>query len=166
MIRSLFFEPGKDIRKNLPPQEFPNLIQNQHGILWVDFVAEPARYLPPHFGKFGFHHLAIDDALQETHVPKLDDWTDYLYIVLNYMNVEKDSDQWQTTVDELDIFLGANYIVTHHDHPITAVDETWHSCDRDPRTFRRDPTIYFIRSLTIWLPSICRLWKNSTRRST
>ena len=139
MIRSLFFEPGKVIRKNLPPQEFPKLIRNRRGILWVDFVAEPPDICLPILEGFGFHRLAIDDALQETHVPKLDDWTDYIYVVLNYMNVKKDGDEWDTTVDELDIFLGTNYIVTHHDHPITAVDETWQSCDRDPRTLQEGP---------------------------
>src|SRR6266508_224629 len=139
MIRSLFFEPGKNIRKNIPPQEFPRLIRNRRGILWVDFVAEPPDICLPILEGFGFHHLAIDDALQETHVPKLDDWTDYLYVVLNYMSVKNHGDDWHTIVDELDIFLGANYIVTHHDHPITAVDETWHSCDRDPRTLQEGP---------------------------
>ena len=139
MIRSLFFEPGKAIRRNLPPQEFPKLIRNRRGILWVDFVAEPPDICLPILQGFGFHHLAIDDALQETHVPKLDDWSDYLYVVLNYMNVAKNGDEWDTTVDELDIFLGANYIVTHHDHPIMAVDETWRSCDRDPRTLQEGP---------------------------
>jgi magnesium transporter len=139
MIRSLYFEPGKDIRKNMAPQEFRKLVRNRRGILWVDFTAEPPDICLPILEDFGFHHLAIDDALQETHVPKLDDWTDYLYIVLNYMNVKKDGDSWDTDVDELDIFLGSNYLVTHHDHPITAVDETWRSCDRDPRTLQEGP---------------------------
>lgn len=136
MIRSLFFEPGKPIRKDLPPQEFPKLIRNRRGILWVDFVAEPPDICLPILRGFGFHPLAIDDALQETHVPKLDDWGDYVYVVLNYMNVKKNGDEWHTTVDELDIFLGANYIVTHHDYPLAAIDETWLSCDRDPRTLQ------------------------------
>jgi magnesium transporter len=139
MIRSLFFEPGKAIRKNMPPQEFPRLIRNRRGILWVDFVAEPPDICLPILEGFGFHPLAIDDALQETHVPKLDDWGDYLYVVLNYMDVQKDGDEWNTTIDELDIFLGDNYIVTHHDYPIAAVDETWRSCDRDPRTLQEGP---------------------------
>ena len=139
MIRSLFFEPGKPIRKNLPPQEFSKLIRNRRGILWVDFVAEPPDICLPILRGFGFHPLAIDDALQETHVPKLDDWGDYVYVVLNYMNVTNNGDDWHTTVDELDIFLGANYIVTHHDHPLTAIDETWRSCDRDPRTLQEGP---------------------------
>ena len=102
----------------------------------MDFVAEPPDICLPILQGFGFHPLAIDDALQETHVPKLDDWSDYLYVVLNYMSVARNGDEWDTTVDELDIFLGANYIVTHHDRPIAAVDETWRACDRDPRTLQ------------------------------
>ena len=133
MIRSLYYVPRESIRKDIPPKEFPQLIQNQQGLLWVDFVSEPPETCLPILQDFQFHPLAIDDALQETHVPKLDDWGDYLYIVLNYMNAEEKGDLWETDVDELDIFLGKNYIVTHHDHPISAVDETWAACDRDPR---------------------------------
>ena len=32
---------------------------------------------------FRFHPLAVEDALQETHVPKVDDWGDYLYLVFH-----------------------------------------------------------------------------------
>lgn len=133
MIRSLYFVPGKSIRKDIPAQEFPELTRNPQGLLWVDFVSELPEICLPILQSFGFHSLAIDDALQETHVPKLDDWGDYLYIVLNYMNAMENGNSWKTEVDELDIFLGQNYIVTHHDHPVSAIDETWAACDRDPR---------------------------------
>jgi magnesium transporter len=133
MIRSLYFVPGKPIRKDIPAHEFTQLTQNAEALLWVDFVNESPERCLPILQSFGFHPLAIDDALQETHSPKLDDWGDYLYIALNYMNAEENGDSWETEVDELDIFLGQNYIVTHHDHPISAIDETWAACDRDPR---------------------------------
>jgi magnesium transporter len=133
MIRSLYFVPGNPIRKDIPAHEFPQLTQNAQGLLWVDFVSEPPENCLPILQGFGFHPLAIDDALQETHSPKLDDWGDYLYIALNYMNAEENGDSWDTEVDELDIFLGQSYIVTHHDHPISAIDETRAACDRDPR---------------------------------
>jgi magnesium transporter len=133
MIRSLYYIPGKAIRKDIPPEEFPELTQDQQGLLWVDFVSEPPEICLPILQGFGFHPLAIDDALQESHVPRLDDWGDYLYIVLNYMNAQESGDAWETEVDELDIFLGKNYIVTHHDYPVSAVDETWAACDRDER---------------------------------
>ncbi len=41
-----------------------------------------------------------------------------------------------TEVDELDIFLGKNYVVTHHDHSVSAVDETWEACHRDERNLQ------------------------------
>ncbi|MEI2690096.1 MAG: CorA family divalent cation transporter [Anaerolineae bacterium] len=87
----------------------------------------------PILESFDFHPLAIDDALQEIHSPKVDDWDEYLYIVLNYMMVNTD---WEADIDELDIFVGRNYIVTHHDQPMDFVDEVWALYLRDPRHAR------------------------------
>ena len=136
MIRSLYYIPGKPILKDISPQEFPKLIRDRHSLLWVDFSDEPASSCLPILQSFGFHPLAIDDALQETHVPKLDDWGGYLYVVLNYINIAANGESWETDVDELDIFLGGNYIVTHHDHPLAAIDDTWEACDRDSRNIQ------------------------------
>ena len=74
------------------PKNFLNLSKTSRGFLWVDFISEPPEICLPILQDFGFHHLAINDALQETHVPKLDDWGDYLYIVLNYMNAEENGE--------------------------------------------------------------------------
>ena len=138
MIRSIYYRNGKPVRKDVPPQEFPRLIRDRRALLWVDFTEEPPETCMPILQSFGFHPLAIDDALQETHAPKLDDWGDYLYIVLNYMNVVRNEGdiEWNTQIDELDVFLGSNYIITHHDQPIAAIGETLAACDRDPRTIK------------------------------
>lgn len=158
MIRTLYYFPGLSIRKDIPPQEFPELIQNPRGLLWVDFTSEPPESCLPILESFGFHPLAIDDALQETHVPKLDDWGEYLYIALNYMNVNQNRRGWETDVDELDVFLGLNYIVTHHDHPIQAVEETWAACDRDQRNIQNgaDHILYKITDnlVAAYMPTV------------
>lgn len=133
MIRTLFYTPYKPVRSDIPPSEFSRLLRDKRGMLWVDFMSEPPETALPILQSFGFHHLAIDDALQETHAPKIDDWGDYLYIVLNYMRLVKDTESWDTEIDELDIFLGRNYVITHHDNPITSIDETWVTSQRDPR---------------------------------
>ena len=133
MIRAIFHLPGFPLRTNISPKQFSKLLQNRKGLLWVDFVGEPPETAEPILQGFNFHPLAIDDALQETHIPKLDDWNNYLYIVLNYMHTKSAGEDWETEIDELDVFLGPNYIVTHHDHPIPSLDATWNSCQRDPR---------------------------------
>ncbi len=150
MIRSLYYLPGKSIRKDIPPQEFPKLIRDRRSLLWVDFSGEPASSCLPILQSFGFHPLAIDDALQETHIPKIDDWGKYLYIVLNYMNIAEDGEHWETDMDELDVFLGHNYIVTHHDHSVTAIDKTWEACDRDARNIQ-DGADHLLYKITDYL---------------
>lgn len=134
MISTLFYTPGKPIRKEIPPQELPKLIRDRRAVLWVNFENEPAENCLPILQSFGFHPLSIDDALQEVHVPKLDDWGDYLYIVLNYLDIKPNGNYWETKTEELDIFLGPNYIVTLQDSHIPAITDTLASCDRDLRT--------------------------------
>jgi magnesium transporter len=94
----------------------------------VDFNAEPlATVEPPLRDTFGFHALAIDDALREVHVPKIDDWGDYIYAVVH--GVMFDPKSLALTTRELDVFLGRNYLVTHHRQSVDAVERVWrHVC--------------------------------------
>ncbi len=56
----------------------------------MDFAGEPNQTCEPILlDVFGFHPLAVDDALQETHTPKVDDWGEYIYIVLDALVYEK-----------------------------------------------------------------------------
>jgi len=140
MIRSLYYIPGEPLRTGLEPGDFIEMLKAPDGLLWVDFVSEPPQACEPLLQKFGFHPLAIDDALEETHTPKVDDWGDYLYIVLNTMNINGGlQDGWQTVINELDIFLGHNYVITHHDDPLPAIDDAWEACQRDPRHTQNGP---------------------------
>ena len=137
MIRTLFYHPDYPLQTDLTPGDFQSVLQATEVLLWVDFSEEPAEVCEPILRSFNFHPLSIDDALQEKHVPKIDDWGEYLYIVLNYMQLKgNDCREWLTNVDELDIFLGPNYLITHHDDPLAALDETWSACQRDPRTVK------------------------------
>lgn len=139
MIRALYFLPGKPVQTNIAPKEFPALLRNKRGLLWVDFFGEPAQIAEPILGNFGFHPLAIDDALVETHTPKIDDWGEYIYIVLNMMNYKHLDGVFESEIDELDIFLGKNYIVTYHEQLFNAIEETWSACQRDERHVQDGP---------------------------
>jgi len=133
MIRTLYHLPGQDMRADIPVKEFAALLKEANGLLWVDFDAEPDPSAESILtGIFRFHHLAVDDALEETHTPKIDEWGEYIYIVLNAMNFDA-SDGLDLSTTELDIFLGPNYIVTHHDQPIAALEKAREAFGRDKR---------------------------------
>jgi magnesium transporter len=139
MIRSLYYLPGKPIRTDVRPEEFQRLLQDPEGLLWVDFIGDPPEIAEPILAAFNFHPLAIDDALQETHTPKIDDWGDYIYIVLNLMNYKQVEGIFESEIDELDIFLGRNYVVTFHDQLLTAIEDAWSACQRDLRHVQDGP---------------------------
>jgi len=135
MIRSCYYTRDGRIRTGLAPDEFGAALKDSRGLLWVDFCETPPEEdAPILLNTFGFHPLAVDDALQESHVPKVDDWGQYLYIALHAIVFDKDAQNGEH-VDtlELDVFLGKQYIVTHHDEPIAAVDRVWANCQRDDR---------------------------------
>jgi len=88
--------------------------------------------------EFNFHPLAVDDALAESHHPKVDDWGSYLYLVLHGVVFDNAADQRVRTL-ELDVFLGRSYVITHHSEPIAAVERVWALCQRDERHVRRGP---------------------------
>ena len=137
MIRSLYYQADGLLQTDLSQEDWSAALKDPQGVLWVDFEATPAdedeKILT---SVFGFHPLAVDDALQETHVPKVDDWSQYIYIVLSAIVPEK-KDGSLLDIHELDIFLGQNYIVTHHDQPIDAIYHTWTACQRDDRHLKR-----------------------------
>ncbi|MBE7534288.1 MAG: magnesium/cobalt transporter CorA [Anaerolineales bacterium] len=161
MIRTLYYSPGKPIRKDIPPSEFAKLIRNRRSLLWVDFVNEPDENSLPILQNFGFHPLSIEDALQQTHSPKLDDWGSYLYIVMNYIDLQENDNTWESKIDELDIFLGSNYIVTHHEFSIPAIEATWASCERDVRNVQdgADHLLYKIMDFLVagYMPAVERI---------
>jgi magnesium transporter len=137
MIRALYRTPEGKLRMDLEPDGFSAALAEAGGVLWVDFEDTPAREDEPILiHTFGFHPLAVDDALQETHVPKVDDWEKYLYVVLHAITFGPGDGKGLDSI-ELDIFLGKNYIVTHHDRPIPAVNHVWDACRRDERYLNR-----------------------------
>src|SRR5215813_5626236 len=112
MPRAFYRSSTGNVTVDLPATEWRTALHDPTGVLWVDFNAEPAATVePPLRDTFGFHTLAIDDALSEIHVPKIDDWRDYLFAVVH--GVIFDSKSLELTTRELDIFLGRNYLVTH-----------------------------------------------------
>ena len=102
-------------------------------LLWIDLNQAENKASVEQFltRQFNFHPLAIDDALNEEHLPKVDDWETYLYIALQDLTF--DAAAVTVTMPELDLFLGQQYLVTYHPETVTAVDCVWQLCQRNSR---------------------------------
>src|SRR5512138_2079427 len=125
MMRILRRRGDGTIDTALPVEALPAALLEAGSLVWVDFSDEPDVVCERIMREtFHFHPLAVDDALQESHVPKLDDWGTYLYLVLHAVSFDPGRDE-QLVTRELDIFAGATYIVTHREQPIESLDKVW-----------------------------------------
>ncbi len=130
MIRSICRNSKGEVSRNLSPEENHEALKDPETTLWLDIA-----HVPDHKQSvgdylrdlFGFHELAVADALHESHVPRIDDWEQYVYIVLHALDLEVNR---ALDTHELDIFLGPNYLVTVHDEPIPALERQWDYCQR------------------------------------
>jgi magnesium transporter len=136
MIKILYRPAQGGLMVNLPIEQLAEILRDKRALVWVDLDGEdPSLYRPVLADTFGFHPLAIDDALVESHVPKIDDWSDYIYLVLHA--VDFDPNQLDVDTHEVDFFLGPNYLVTHHTETVRAIERTWTACQRDTRRLVR-----------------------------
>ncbi len=138
MIRVMYRSGKGVLMHDYPPDDIAEALRDKNGMVWVDWLTSPPEECEPILRDvFGFHPLAIDDALHEEHVPKIDEWGDYVYIALHGVNFKREWEALDT--DELDIFLGRNYLVTYHFDPIPSIDRMWDACGRDNRHVRGGP---------------------------
>lgn len=147
MIRILLRDESGRVETGLTLEAFTEVLPRRNVLLWLDMSQEPLPSVEPILsGVFHFHPLAIDDALHETHVPKVDEWRDYLYIVLRSA-VLHENESPEVSSPELDVFLGPNFLVTYAAESIDAVDLVWSVCQEDERWLQRGPD-YLLYRLT------------------
>ncbi len=131
MIRVIYSNGNGKTTLDLPVERIQELLATRSGTLWIDICEEEMAVAEPILRDiFGFHPLAISDALEETHVPRVDDWGTYLYIVLHALAFDQDQDEPLRT-NEVDIFLGKNYLVTYQTRKLEVIDRVWDMVQRD-----------------------------------
>jgi len=115
--------------EHVPEFQAQHIREGSDAMHWIDLedptVKEAAILEDP----FHFHPLAIEDCLAEVHHPKVDDYEDYVFIIVHGIRFDAPTDQFITR--ELDIFLGRNYLITHHRGPMRSVTAAREQCGKN-----------------------------------
>ena len=125
-----------DLRRGLSEDGTKTAFESRQGLLWVD-ITEPTEEDSKLLEQgFHFHHLALEDCVSSrTHPPKIDDFGDYLFIVVHGINHILESDIVETA--ELAIFLGPCFVVSNHSYPLYSVEAVRRLVEDDGRPMRR-----------------------------
>ena len=110
------------------------LPQNGESV-WVDLEGPTLEEAEILSRVFAFHPLAIEDCWHEPQHPKVDDYDDYLFIVVHGVREETASEAFDT--HELNIFLGHHFLVTFHTLHSRSVDALKGNVQRHPHLMAR-----------------------------
>jgi magnesium transporter len=101
-------------------------IVEHDGLRWIN-IERPApvdqAWLEEHFE---FHPLDYEDVRSRNQRPKIDEYDDYLFIVLQFPVFDKKIGR--LNAEELDIFMGPDYLITLPNGPLQPVEYLFERC--------------------------------------
>jgi magnesium transporter len=113
-----------------PPQveaETPNVeIVETEGLRWIHIERPRAvdrTWLEEHFD---FHPLDYEDVYSRNQRPKVDEYDDYLFVVLHFPRFDKSVGRLNAA--ELDIFVGPDFVITLPNEPIQPLEYLFERC--------------------------------------
>jgi magnesium transporter len=75
---------------------------------------------------FDFHPLDYEDVFSRNQRPKVDEYDDYLFVVLHFPAYDKVVGRLNAT--ELDVFVGPDFVITLPNEPIPALEYLFERC--------------------------------------
>ena len=136
MIRCTLYDPASQTVERGDEQSLATLInqwQTHHEhILWIDMEGHDHEPQIKVLEDFSIHPLAIQDALRERHPPKIESFSEALFILLRGLDAHTQSIDF--AVIQLALFVGERFFITRHDKPSTSVNALITAIDQNPTT--------------------------------
>ena len=117
MITTILYKAEKECQFF---DEVKTISPDSEDILWVDFESPKKEEIELLSKHFKFHSLAIEDCIADIHHPKIDDYHDYLFVILHAIALGQGKTTF--TTHEIDFFLGKNYLVTFHKKKVKSIN--------------------------------------------
>ncbi len=121
------FKPFRPEQKVYKVKDAPAGIQEftYNGLTWIDIARPSQKEITELEKRFNFHELLLEDCMTEHQRAKVDDYDEYCFIVLHFPRYRKQIKRLDA--EEIDIFLGPNYLITLHEgelKPLTNLVES------------------------------------------
>ncbi len=102
-----------------------------NGLTWIH-ANEPGLLEGAHLAeRFGFHELDVEDVLSKRQRPKIDEYAEYLFVVLHFPIYDKTVHRLNAA--ELDVFIGPDFLVTLANVELLPVTYLFRRCEEDPQ---------------------------------
>ena len=124
MIKALYRHRSGAVVSDLSEKQLLEAAGDRTCALWVDLESPSEAESKLVFEQiFRLHPLVIEDILHDVHLPKLDDYSSYLFLVFHVVTVGDERMDLHTS--EIDAVLGDNFLLTVHNEARPIFEQFW-----------------------------------------
>jgi len=146
MIRAWICEAG-GVREAPAEEAVRRAVDGGPCSVWVDLDCEDDASARRMLQPLGIHPLVLEDMVQEINRPKVDNYGDYIYLVLHSARWDED----RPSLREIDFVVGMNYLVTYHDGATRSIEAARTTLPRRTDLLARGPAplLHFILDVLV-----------------
>jgi magnesium transporter len=141
LINCAVYENGKrhaDIQK----EAISEYVGRSDCFIWVALLDPTPGELDEMAEEFRLHPLAVEDARKGHQRPKIEEYDDSLFAVLQTID-EDSAGSGELEIGEVAIFVGRNYVLSVRHRTRRGFSEVRHRCEREPELLRHGSGFVF-----------------------
>jgi len=136
VIRSFVFSKGNLIAQDVVLDALKVMLYDADVHIWIDAEAPTEAETKALLSDvFNFHPLAVEDCVNVSERPKIDDYESYVFLVVH--GLDYSASEFHTL--ELNMFIGKNFLLTYHKEPLRSVTSTIDRVNRQAPAVAKAP---------------------------
>ena len=138
LINCVAYQEGRKLR-DVDVEEIRDYVQRPDCFVWVALKDAEAAELDQMQAEFGLHPLAVEDAHSGHQRPKLEEYGESLFAVVHTLDLA----DGEVMVGEVDIFVGANYVLSVRSRTREGLLGVRQRCEREPALLQKGSAFVF-----------------------
>ena len=138
LVNCVAYQEGTKL-SDIPKEAISEYVKRPDCFVWVAMKDPTQAELEEMRDEFGLHELAVEDARHGHQRPKIEEYGNSLFAVLQTIEIKADELQ----VGEVDIFVGPNYILSVRLHSERGFTEVRARCEREPHLLKHGAAYVF-----------------------
>ncbi len=135
LINCVAYQNGKKLG-DIHVADISDYVSRPDCFVWVALFEPTPEELDEMAEEFSLHRLAVEDARKGHQRPKIEEYEDSLFVVVQTVEDAPDDSPEDFLVGEVDIFVGKNYILSVRHRTQRGFAEVRARCEREPELLR------------------------------
>ena len=131
LVNCVAYEEGRKLA-DIAKEDISEYLKRPNCFVWVGLKDPEPAELEEMREEFGLHELAVEDARHGHQRPKIEEYGDSLFAVLQTVETR----DGQPELGEVDIFVGPNYILSIRRHSEKGFADVRARCEREPQLLK------------------------------